>query len=279
LEARIAPLAKAHKGKVAVAVKNLETGESYYLNADEEMPTASLIKVAVLMEAYQQADEGKLKLTDPVTLRDADKVPGSGVLTDHFSDGATFPLRDAVHLMIVFSDNTATNLVLDKVGLVAVNKRMDAWGCPHTKITGKVFREKETSVDPERTKRFDLGVTTAREMASLLEELQAGARFRPGPKQAILNHLKMTVKKPRLPRLLPPDVVVAHKGGSFEDARTDAAVIYTTPGPVVVCVLTCENDDRRNIPDNDANLLCAHIGREVYDYFTEAGRAPKPSPK
>src|SRR3954465_13704552 len=92
LEARLAPLAKAHKGKVAIAVKHLGTGESYYLHADEPMPTASLIKVAVMVETYHQAIEGKLKLTEKLTLRDADKVPGSGILTNHFSDGATFSL-------------------------------------------------------------------------------------------------------------------------------------------------------------------------------------------
>src|SRR5271166_1892269 len=84
LETRLAPLAKAHKGKVAIAVKHLCTGETYYLDADEPMPTASLIKVAVMVETYQQAVEGKVKLTDKVTLHDADKVPGSGLLTDHF---------------------------------------------------------------------------------------------------------------------------------------------------------------------------------------------------
>src|SRR5947199_6255758 len=92
LAAQLAPLAQAHKGKVGIAVKHLGTGESYYLHADEVMPTASLIKLAVLIEAYEQADEGKIKLTDPVTLHDRDKVPGSGILTYHFSDGATFPL-------------------------------------------------------------------------------------------------------------------------------------------------------------------------------------------
>src|SRR5437879_347546 len=111
LEARLAPLAKAHKGKVAIAVKHLGSGETYFLNADEPMPTASLIKLAVMAEVYQQVAEGRVKLTDPITLHDADKVPGSGILTDHFSDGATFCLRDAVRLMIVYSDKTATNLV------------------------------------------------------------------------------------------------------------------------------------------------------------------------
>src|SRR5438094_5054121 len=101
LEARIAPLAKAHNGTVAVAVKNLATGEAFYLNADEPMPTASLIKLPVMVEAYWQAAEGKVKLDTTLTLAKGDKVGGSGILTQHFSDGATFPLRDAVRMMIV----------------------------------------------------------------------------------------------------------------------------------------------------------------------------------
>jgi hypothetical protein len=99
---------------------------------------------------------------DRITLRDADKVPGSGVLTDHFSDGATFTLRDAARLMIGVSDNTATNLVLDKIGIKPVNQRMEAWGYPNTKINAKVYRGSTTSVDPARTKQFGLGSTTAR---------------------------------------------------------------------------------------------------------------------
>src|SRR5438445_9626884 len=88
LESRLALLAKAHKGKVAIAVKHFTTGETYTLNADEVMPTASLIKLAVMAEVYQQAEDGKIKLDDTVTLRKEDRVQGSGILTDHFSDGA-----------------------------------------------------------------------------------------------------------------------------------------------------------------------------------------------
>src|SRR5712692_4374751 len=128
LDGRIAPLAAAHKGQVAVAVKHLVTGESYFHNADAVMPTASLIKVAVMIETYQQAAESKLKLTDRVTLREEDKVPGSGLLTNHFSDGAMFSVRDAVHLMMSVSDNTETNLELDKVGMDKVNKSKEERG-------------------------------------------------------------------------------------------------------------------------------------------------------
>ena len=273
LDERLTPMLQAHKGKAAVALKNLETGESWYYHADEPMPTASLIKVAVMVEAYAQADERKLSLTDRVTLHEDDKVGGSGVLTPGFSEGATFSLRDAVRLMIAYSDNTATNLVLDKVGIAAVNRRMKAWGFPTTRVNGKVFREMETTDDPEWTKRFDLGSTTAREMAGLFEELQIGDRLRPELRLAMLEHMKHTKKRESFPLLLPPGAVFPHKGGSFEDARTEAAVLYTPAGPVVLCALTCENADRRPVPENDANLLCARVARAVYDYYS----APAPA--
>jgi beta-lactamase class A len=267
LEARLAPLARAHQGKVAIAVKHLESGASFYLNADEPMPTASLIKVAVMIEAYQQASEGRLLLADRVTLRTADKTPGSGILSEHFSEGASFSLRDAVRLMMVYSDNTATNLVLDKVGIAAVNRRMEAWGYPQTRIHAKVFRGGTTSIDPERTRRFGLGSTTAREMASLMEELQVGQRMRPALKQIMLGHMKKNNDADKFPRLLPRGTVIAHKDGAVSDARTDAGILYAPGGPIVVCVLTTGNADRRWVSENAGNLLCARVAREVYDYF------------
>jgi beta-lactamase class A len=267
LEARLAPLAKEHKGKVAIAVKHLETGQSYYLNADEPMPTASLIKLPVMIEVYQQAAEGKVKLSDMVTLHDADKVGGSGILTEHFSDGATFSLRDAVRLMIVFSDNTATNLVLDHIGIASTAKRMEAWGFPNTKVHHKSFRGDTTSVFPERSKRFGLGSTTAREMIGLLEKLHQGKLVSLEACQAMLEHLKKCEDKDKFPKLLPAKTVVAHKTGSLESVRTDAGIIYAPGGPVVVCVLSADNEDHRWEPDNAGNVLCARVAREVYDFF------------
>jgi beta-lactamase class A len=267
LEARLAPLAREHKGKVAIAVKHLETGDSYYLNADEPMPTASLIKLPVMIEVYQQAAEGKVKLSDTVTLHDADKVTGSGILTEHFSDGTTFPLRDAVRLMIVFSDNTATNLVLDHIGIDATAKRMEAWGFPNTKIHHKSFRGDTTSVFPERSKRFGLGSTTAREMVGLLEKLHRGKLVSPEACMAMLEHLKKCEDRDKFPKLLSPRTLVAHKTGSLDSVRTDAGILYTPGGPVAVCVLTAENEDHRWEPDNAGNVLCARVAKEVYDAF------------
>ncbi|HJT76272.1 MAG TPA: serine hydrolase [Gemmataceae bacterium] len=274
LEARLAPLAKAHKGKVAIAVKHLGSGESYYLNADEPMPTASLIKLAVMIETYQQAAEGHVKLDDMVTLHKEDKVPGSGILTDHFSPGASFPLRDAVRLMIAFSDNTATNLVLDRIGIASTAKRMEAWGFPNTKINAKVFRGSTTSVFPARTKRFGLGSTTAREMVGLLEGLHTGKFVSPAACREMLGHLKACQDREKFPRFLPAKAVVAHKTGSVSGVRTDAGILYTPAGPVAVCVLTADNEDQRWDVDNAGNVLCAKVAKEVYDHFSSRPGAP-----
>ena len=278
MDARLAPLAKAHKGKVAIAVKHLGTGESYFRNADEPMPTASLIKLAVMVEVYQQAAEGKLKLTDQVLLQKSDRVPGSGVLTYNFSDGVGFPLRDAVRLMITVSDNTATNLVLEKIGIGATAKRMEAWGFPNTKIHSKSFR-RDTSVFPERSKQFGLGSTTAREMMTLCERLERGKLVSTEASKEMLDILAHCEDRDKFPRFLPEGVKVAHKTGSVSDARTDAGILYLPSGPVALCVLTTGNEDQRWTADNAGNKLCASIAKEVCDCFAALKPASSASPK
>lgn len=266
LEARLTPLIEAHKGKVAVAVKNLETGESFSYHADEPMPTASLIKFPVMVETYRQAAEGKVDLDHHVTLRKEDKVPGSGILTDHFSPGASVSLRDAVRLMIAFSDNTATNLVLDQIGLKATADTMEAMGYPNTKIHAKVYR-RDTSVFPERSKQFGLGSTTAAEMVRLCEALHKKELVSPEASEAMLGHLRACQDKEKFPRFLPSGTKIAFKTGSVDAARTAAGLIETPGGTVALCVMTAENEDQRWVANNAGNRLCAEIAREVFDHF------------
>ncbi len=266
LESRIAPLAKDHKGKVAVAVKHLKTGEEFYLNADEAMPTASLIKLPIMVETYWQVEEKKLKLDTKLTLTKDDKVQGSGILTPNFSDGATFPLKDAVRLMIVFSDNTATNMVLDQIGLPATNARMEKLGFKNTKINAKVFKP-ETRIDQEFGKKYGLGSTTAKEMVQLLELMDAGKVVSPEACKEMLGHLKACDDKEKIVRFLPTGTVVAHKTGSVNASKTDAGIIYTKSGPVALCVLTDGNTDQRWVIDNAAQVLIGKIAREVYEHF------------
>jgi beta-lactamase class A len=272
LEARIAPLAKAHKGKVAVAVKNLKTGEEFYLNANEVMPTASLIKLPIMVETYWQASEEKVKFDTTLTLKKDDKVPGSGILTQHFSDGATFPLKDAVRLMIVFSDNTATNMVIDQIGLPSTTARMAKLGLKETRLNAKVYRA-DTRIDQERGKKYGLGSTTAREIVQLLELIEAGKVVSADACKEMLATLKACDDKEKMTRFLSPGTVVAHKTGSVNASKTDAGIIYLKSGPVALCVLTDGNEDQRWVIDNTAQVLIAKIAKEVHDHF--GGPAPK----
>ncbi len=266
LEERLKPLITAHEGQVAVAVKHLEKGETFVHRADEPMPTASLIKFAVMIETYRQAEQGQVDLAKHVVLRDEDKVPGSGILTGHFSAGAAFPLRDAVRLMIAFSDNTATNLVLDQIGLPATAKYMEELGCPNTKIHAKVFR-RDTSIFPERSKQFGLGSTTAAEMLRLLELLHRRQLVSPEASDKMREHLAACDDRKKFPRLLPEGTKLAHKTGSVDDIRTDAGIIETPAGPIALCVLTRENKDTRWADDNAGDLLCSRVALAVYEHF------------
>jgi beta-lactamase class A len=271
LSKRLFPLVEKYKGNVAISVKNLRTGEAFSLRADDPMPTASLIKFPVMVEAYRQAAEGKIDLGATVTLAKSDKVPGSGILTSHFSDGATFPLRDAIRLMIAFSDNTATNLVLDRIGIEATAATMETLGYPNTKIHSKVYR-RDTSKFPERSKRFGLGSTTAAEMVRLLESLHKKELVSPEASDAMMGHLRACDDRDKFPRFLPPGTKIAFKTGSVDDIRTAAGIIETPSGPVALCVMTSRNEDRRYEPDNAGNVLCAEVARAVLAHFQAPAR-------
>jgi serine-type D-Ala-D-Ala carboxypeptidase (penicillin-binding protein 5/6) len=268
LASRLQPLIKAHRGDVAVAVKHLKTGETFYYRENVPMPTASLIKFPVMVEAYRQTDAKKLDLDRFVELKAADKVPGSGILTKHFSPGAKIRLRDAIRLMIVYSDNTATNLVLDQIGIASVDRAMQKLGLPNTKINAKVFR-RDTSIDPAASRKFGLGSTTAKETIQLYEMLYRN-KLAGGNKKLcgeMREHLYLCEDRMKLARFLPPGTKFAHKGGAVTPVRTDGGVMETPSGPIAVCVLTANNRDKRWIDDNAAQRLCAAIGRTVFRHF------------
>jgi D-alanyl-D-alanine carboxypeptidase (penicillin-binding protein 5/6) len=275
LAERVTPLITAHEGKVAVAIKHLTSGESFVHEADTPMPTASLIKLPVMIEAYRQAAEGKLDLAQQVTLKDEDKVPGSGILTTHFSGGTAISLRDAVRLMIAYSDNTATNLVLAKIGLPATAETMEKLGLPNTKVHAFVFRQ-GSSIFPERSKEFGLGSTTASDMIRLLEDLHAKKLVTPAACDEMLAHLR-TCEDKRIPKLLPAGTKVAHKTGSVAAVRTAAGIIEAKSGPIALCVLTRDNKDQRWTAENAAEVLTSKIALAAFEHF-EKGQTAESKP-
>ncbi len=268
----LAPAIKAHRGDVAVAVKHLKSGDSFEYNGEKTMPTASLIKFPVMIAAYDAIEKGKLSLDDMIELKKDDMVPGSGVLTSHFSPGTKISLRDAIHLMMVYSDNTATNLVLDKLGLPTTNELMESLACPETRINSKVFRA-DTSIARDRSKAYGLGSTTARDMVKLAEQLYDKKLVSEKASKQMLDHMFACEDKIKVPRKLPHGTRVAHKTGSVNLSRTDAGVMETPSGPIAFCILTTNNQDQRWTDDNEGDLFCAEIGSAIYQHFNSKGDA------
>src|SRR5918999_1227910 len=174
LDRRVRAEVAGFKGNVYLYAKNLDTGAVYDFGGDEPVRTASTIKVAVMVEAFARVAEGRAKWSDELVLTKAARYAGSGVLNE-LTDGLRLSLRDAVTLMMGLSDNTATNMVLDHLSTDAVNARMESLGLRQTRIMRRVGGggvSKEGQV--EANKRFGLGRTTPREMATLVEKLERG---------------------------------------------------------------------------------------------------------
>lgn len=272
LKQKLLPLIEKHAGEIAVSIRHLTSGESFAHRADVVMPTASLIKLPLMVETYRQADAGQVDLNTLIELQESDKVPGSGILTEHFSAGSQLRLHDAIRLMIAWSDNTATNLVIDATGLKATAATMEQLGFPETKLHSKVYRG-STSVFPDRSREYGLGSTTAAEMIRLLELLHSRKIASKTACDQMLEHLLQCRDRTKLARNLPSHVKFAHKSGAVSAARCDAGLMLTGSGPIAICVLTRKNKDRSWSDDNEAAVLCGKIGRVVYDHFNPQGES------
>lgn len=265
LRDRIKPWVDDFKGTMGIALKNLSTNESVYINADERFPSESVIKVSILVEAFFQAHEQRVNLSKSIRYRAAVHVRGSGIL-QHLHDGLNLTLHDAIFLMITLSDNTATNLVLDEIGVRAVNRRMEMLGLPNLKIFRKVFG-KEALVYPEWENEFGLGMVTPREMCELLEKITRKEIISPEACDQMISIMRRQFLDTRIPRYISGDGVwVANKGGSGTHNRHDAAIIHTPKCDYVLCIFTKNNQDTSWRYDNEAHTAMADISKLVFDY-------------
>ena len=278
LESRVRPLIDAHRGDVAVVIKHMRSGQSFMVRESEPQSTASLIKFPIMVAAYHQVELGKLSLDKLITLQKVDKVQGSGILTSHFSEGTVLSLRDAIRLMVAYSDNTATNLVLGELGLATANDVLAELGFVDTRIHAKVYR-RDTSIAPDRSERFGLGSTTANEMVRLCEMLESGKLANPENTKAMLEHLSACDDRLKARRFLPAGTKLAHKTGSVDRVRCESGILETGQGPVAFCILTENNVDQSWGEENKADLLCAEIGREIFKHFqSDTSQSPNVEP-
>jgi len=280
LQSRVEEAVRSLRGSMGVAAKNLATGETVFVDADVPFPTASVIKVAVMVEVFHQIAEGRLRRDDMISLEDSAKVGGSGVL-QRLHAGLALSVSDLLDLMMTVSDNTATNLLIARVGTANVDKRLAAYGLTRTKLFRPTFRDGRPDIFPEEEKEFGLGVTTPREMARLLELIAEGRVVDRASSEAMIEIMREQAFRLMIPRSLPEtdEVVVADKPGwdseKHPDAsgvrrhvRGDAAIITTPKGRYVLAIHARQVQDTRWGPDNEATLLAARISRMVYDAFS-----------
>ena len=224
------------KGKVWIYAKNLDTGAEYSLRADEPVRTASTIKLAIMAETFHQVAQGKIKWDDELILTKEKKKGGSGILFE-FSDNTKLDLRSAVHLMIVVSDNSATNLVLDKVTCDSVNDFMGSLGLKQTLSLRKVFGggESKAHADPQNTP-FGLGKSSPRDMVRLLEMLEKGEVVSKEASAEMIGILKEQQLKDGIGRGLPGSVQSASKSGALDALRSDVGIIYSPRGRIAMAI-------------------------------------------
>ena len=221
-------------GKVWIYAKNLDTGKDYALRADEPVRTASTIKLPIMTEVFHQVAQGKINWTNEFVLKG--KQAGSGVLGE-FSDGAKIDLRTATNLMIVVSDNTATNLILDKVSSNSVNDFMDTLGLKQTRSLRKIGGGGDAKAyDEPLNKLFGIGVSSPKDMVKLLEMLERGEVVSREASAEMIAVLKRQQYTDGIGRNLLDTVPVASKSGALDRLRSDVGIIYTRRGRIVMAI-------------------------------------------
>ena len=258
LDDQVKPIVASFKGKVSLYAKNLDTGETYTLNGDERVRTASTIKIAVMIEAFARVAEGKAKWTDEVVLTKEKKVSGSGILAE-LSDGLRLTLRDAVNLMMIVSDNTATNLVLDVLTTDAVNARMESLGFKQIKIMRKVGSGGESTAgkDPEN-KKFGLGMATPHEMVLVMEKLERGEIISPAVSKDMIELMKREQDRNAIGRSL-WNLPMASKYGALDRLRSAIGIIYTSKGKIAMAISCDDMPETMWSVDNPAYLLMSRL--------------------
>jgi beta-lactamase class A len=240
-----------------IAACHLSRSETILINEHEVFPSASVIKVPILVEIMFQRDEGRLSLDETFSLRESDKVAGSGVLRD-LHEGLELTLRDLAVLMIIVSDNTATNMIIDRIGMDAVNERMRGLGLTSVTLARKMY-------DWEQQKLGNENLISAHEMMLLLRWIAEGRISSKSTSEEIIEIMARQQYRDRIPLLLPEDIRVANKTGSIARVTHDVGVVYTPDGPYVLCALARDVDEVFR-----AERAIAEVSRALYDHFTQA---------
>lgn len=247
-------------GVMGLAIKDLTSNETFFIHPDEVMPQASSIKITVLANLYLQAQQGKLKLTDEYVVRKEDLVDGSDIMQGLTPGITKLTLRDLATMMVAVSDNSATNVLINRVGMENVNNMLEAQGLHTTRLRRQMMDLKAASEGREN-------ISTPREMMTLLETIYRGKLLN---KEMTADFLKVlsTHKESSLLQGLPDDVTAANKPGELEAVRNDSGIVLIKNRPYILCVMTTYLKDEK-----EGSAAIRRISALAYSYFGRVSRA------
>jgi beta-lactamase class A len=256
-------------GVMGLAIEDLTTGDHFFLHEDEVFAQASSIKITVLANLYLQAQEGKLKLTDLYTVQSSDLVPDSDIMNGLTPGVTRITLRDLATMMVAVSDNSATNVLIDRVGMPNVNAMLDSLGLAHTRLRRKMM-------DLQAAKEGRENISSPREMMTLLGAIYHGKVLN---KESTADFFKMlsTNKDSFIPRDLPAGLMIANKPGELEAVRNDSGVVFVEGRPFVICVMTSFLSNEREGEEAISKVSLA--AWQMFDRLsraTEYGRVVSP---
>ena len=223
---------KNFNGETAIYVKDLATGKTIGINTDQRFPSASLVKVPIMAVVYQAQKEGLLTLDDTLKLRQSHKVFSRRGLYRARS-GRSYTIRELVDAMIITSDNTATNMLVERLGFGYINQKFVEFGLKDTDLRRGIMELKWRKLGIDN-------YTTAQDMAMLLEKIYTKELVSESSSEEMLSILWRQRINDRIPARLPEYCSVAHKTGSLNDTISDVGIVFTPQGDFVLCVLTLD---------------------------------------
>jgi beta-lactamase class A len=266
LRVAVADVEQHLDGVLGVAILDLDSGQQLLVHPDEVFPQASSIKIAVLAELYHQAEQsahgvkGKATLKDRYVLRAADLVADSAILGGLTPGVSALTNRDLATIMVAVSDNSATNVLIDRVGMDNVVHLTESLGLAHTQLRRKMM-------DLEAAAHGRENISTPREMMQLLEQLYRGKVIGPPLLDDFFTVLA-TAKDSFIPRDLPPDLKIANKPGELEAVRNDSGIVFLKNRPYVICVMTTYLASER--AGEEAITRISSLAYGVFDRFSRA---------
>lgn len=266
LESTINDIDRNLDGVLGVAIEDLSTGQRFLLHGDSIFPQASSIKTAVLAELYRQAqlsaqgESGKAKLTDLYTVRAADLVQDSDIMGGLTPGVTQLTNRDLATMMVAVSDNSATNVLIDRLGMENVNALLDSLALHNTKLRRKMMDVKAAAEGREN-------ISTPQDMLTLLEKIYQGKVLN---KEMTADFFKMlsTHKDSFIPRGLPDGLQIANKPGELEAVRNDSGIVFLQNRPYIICVMTTYL-----VRERDGEEAIAKISAAAYRYFDRLARS------